>query len=1403
MAEHRERLWKYRVSFALFVLAYLAIVVPPIAAAPADPGKEGEERYRFKIPGWVFTRVSDGVADTRSADANPDKVLSLIQTNVDAAGDGKAPDQLKHIGAIFKQHSFEVVEKIAKSKKLEVAGTRKGSTISADMGLMRRQMINQAMSEAVRKLDPDGKLTIGMLDSGNKNSGIASDVDQTVFVTPRDVGEGMKPRPVTVEEVIKQFNAEFEAKFGCHPERMGIECMNGNDFYPDWRQQHSSKALSMEARRVVHEKRKNPEAYRSEGELKIQAEGRGYEALQQHHERVAELEKAKTRIEEIRKDRTQVPEADQARINKIEAELLSKFQNKYSARSIAELEQKFSKDSPWTEVRNNPDGEPHISQMEDPKGKVLKVEPELARRFAFDGSWDNWVMYEHHAHNRRKYLLRSIAEGPGLLRKIEEGKPLTTFEYEKVYGGHNSEGELRSFLRQTYQASRGQPRLSEEKVEQFKRCLDVAARERLRHKGQAGFSSMTDKQVWGPYWPELSAKEAKLYSDMPKEALDKLLLERAIRTWEMDAREIMIENLIRTVTEPAKLLEGPDIRSKAVARIQSKHPRAKPKMLQRAVREQLYAGIHDLISVEHARELVADPETKKALPKRNKDLVDRILVAVAGTPYEAEVRQIVVDAATARIRVEPGQQGFLRALGSFYWDSVKTRYANATDGVRGKYNSTVEAYKTARQRLASGELTAAYVGREMLRASGNRLGALKTRAGQTYMPWGANVLGFKPSSFNMLIPVKGPLPKVDLSSRGVEWSAAKFAKNIRSHGNADSVLMVMLAYQERGPEAAAWAAGFEAIMNVPGVAQLNAVKDLAVHQQPQGVVMLGSAMFVPALGQVYIFVNIGKNSVILLGNFVFETLKDDTADLLYQGFLEQEAGWLRPGTKGVVRGQRVSLLHFVPARVIQKPVKTPDGNAVKNDKGDPVMTAIWSRYSRDEARELFNVFPEEYEALAQLGILGGGEQWKTDLAGVKNDIAKPRGSFEAKRASMYYHFRARIEPLLAPKKIDVHEDEAFPIIFKFFLDYLDQWINARGAFAGFDENVLISRRFEVSKNLNNQALRNKIATRATNDFIRSYYLIKGSVIDKTSIERSTEMRIRQARDGDLIEDANMIIQAIHEARWVNPDIDMAQAFHALLEANRDLTRQEAERGTPYARVRPRVVQGRVPSPEDHHRHVPVEKVEFLVSVVADPDKYPAPYRTEVQWLTGSHSVEAKGALPDLSNDQKRQQDQDEVERIARGQNTEILSAIVRVYDANNREIELVGDQTMPIEIGHLKVPRLREGTRELKVLVKKKVKPSETKPDERNPPTRPQAKTPSRQPPGQTKEPRPRYELTYEDYDQAKASSWADRWEGEDIEGMYGQMWIRWKECPLDMVYYRQTHVSGGSPKYEKLIFPI
>ena len=233
--------------------------------------------------------------------------------------------------------------------------------------------------------------------------------------------------------VIERFNRQFENMYGYPPSRLGIESMNGADFFPDWRARQTLGEFRAEAERVPAEKRKNAEAYRSEGQLKSQAESRRFEAKEDHSRRVRDLERVRSAISEIDAG-TEPPQEKERRKAALVEEILNTYrQQKIEARSLNELEEEFKRLSPWTEVGwDRSSNTPRASFLEDPKEKILVAKPEFVKRFAFDGAWDNWLMYELHAHNRRKYMLRSIAEGTSLLCR-RDGVRLTTLEYEKVY----------------------------------------------------------------------------------------------------------------------------------------------------------------------------------------------------------------------------------------------------------------------------------------------------------------------------------------------------------------------------------------------------------------------------------------------------------------------------------------------------------------------------------------------------------------------------------------------------------------------------------------------------------------------------------------------------------------------------------------------------------------------------------------------------------------------------------------------------------------------------------------------------------------------------------------------------------------------------------------------------------
>lgn len=1303
---------------------------------------------RVKIPQWNFVNVFAGVTDARTIDTGANgAAVKAIKQKFAAAGDGK---NLSAMGELFKDHPFEVVEKIAKEKHL--------TDVEADgLARMRRMMINEAMAKAIAAVDPDRLLTIGMLDSGNKNSGIASDVDQTVFVMPKDAARKLG---IDENKVIAEFDAQFKKTFGVPPSRLGIESLNGADFFPDWRQAHSTDkvgtgaheigkqatAFMEEADRVVGEKRKNPEAYRSEGQLKSQAEGRGYEALQEHHQRVRDLVEAKDRIESIEKN----PELDDAKrkgqIAGIEAELLKKYNKNYPAGSMAELEAKFHKDSPWTEVGWDEKGNLATDQLADPKDKVLANKPEFHKRFAFDGAWDNWIMYEHHPHNRRKYLLRSIAEGVGLKRQLG-GQPLSTFEYEKVYakGGMAAHAELKAFIDDVYRD------LPDATREQFKKALDVAAKERLRHKGVKNPSTGQDytlREVWSEHWPAVTEAERAMYRDLPPEAFEKMLHERAIRQWEQVGREIMIENLLRTVDEPAKMLRSP-LSNAEFDRIRQKFPDATRAKLSKAVQRQLYHGIHDLISIEHARELVASPEQRKNLPKRQPDLVDRLLKQLGGEHSELgrQVREVAVAAACKRIAIEPGDRTFRQEVYDYMRTGLKERLAAA----QGELKDIHQRAKATYDDFKAGKITPEVVTRHLMIGAAERVVSAKL--------YGKHLLGYDVRNANLLIPDRG-WPRFEVEYGPEKWSGQKLLSHVASPGNVDSALTVMLAYQEGGGEAAAWAAGYEMMMNVPIISKANAVKELVVHGRPQGVVMLGSAMMVPVLGQAFIVINIGKTSVMLLGNYVLEPLKDDDADKMYQGFLDERSGF-----KGVQQSQRPSLLHFVPIRVIQR--------ETENAKGEKVPGFVWRAYSREEADKLFNVLDDkQYRKLLEAGVLGGGADWDAALAEVHDEIRAPREHFEAKRASMYLHFRDAVGARLAKDNLDPHEDEAFPVIVEFFMGYIDDWVNAKGAFADFGENLLISRRFE------DEAIRRRIAHRAAGDFVRSYNMIRGTVIDTGSIERNIEARIDQLKFEEIAGDANFMIYALEKAIEMESDPELAYALRQEL----DRRREEARERAPRFHARPRLVMasGRSSiSTTDDKEH----QIEFLISVLDGPEP------GELKPANDSYKTTVRYELE------------------VAGPNEMLVTAYVQVVGAQTGErippyapkefdnYSITDKGELAIKLG--KIARSASMPQSTDVKVRYRLSEGERPPA--GAAVRP---TPTAAAPAPVSKPEVTTDdkgiFLFEDWNAKKATPRPQSWGGRAVVSLAGELWICWEKAPLGRFYYYDMSVTGGVQNYDK-----
>lgn len=1193
-------------------------------AQSADDQQE-EERwgYHGKLPNWRFTEVyrDKGVADLRQFDTGQQQAtVELIHRQLasfERSGD------TADIARIFKQHGFEAIEKIAKAGQLDAPTSRK-------LAQARRQMIQQAMASTLHAVDPHGLLSVGMLDSGNKQSGISSDVDQTLFILPKDLARQLG---ISEADVIRRFNEHFAtANDGVPPGRLGIESMNGADMFPDWRQQHTLAEFSAEADRVTREKVKNTEAYQSEGQLKSQVERRGYEELQKHHRRVTELSQAREAIENLRA-RTDLGDAERAaRIAAVEAELLKHFSSDYpEANGMDDLMRRISRDSPWTEVRWDPLRQAaDIDPLRDPNNRVLKDAPHLMERYAFDGAYDNHLMFERHPGNRGKYLLRSFSEGASLKRRRGSGEPVTPLEYEKLFAA-GDQGRIRSYLAEIY------PDASPAERNTYRKALDAAAMERLRHKGTrnpATGKDYTPQDIYRQYLTELTPAEHKLYQGMGEQALEKLRLEQARRRWEVDARGLMIENLVRTVTAPADILHG-NVSDAELKRVQKKYPQASRAKLEAAARRQLRNGLLALMSVETAKYLSTPPEARRQLP-RPKDLSMRLLERLGWDADSSEgrrLRNIAEEVANRRILTEPGQQRFRNA----YYDYIAGR-------IRTRFNAAGEAYHAARQRYEDGVYTREYVAEKLVRAATERWEAARLGL--------ADAFGFEVRTA-IPLPDKG-LPQVELEYAKTKWSARKLMSNMASAGNLDSVLQVALAYQEGGKEAAARAAAFEVVMNIPPLAKLNAVRDL-LHGNPQGVVMMGSAMAVPVLGQAYMIISIGKTSVLLVGNYVVAELGSDAADKMYQGYLDESSGF-----SGVLRSQRVSLLHHVPIRVVTVPRRLKDREGRDVTRLEPV----WQPYPASEAAQRFSVFPEEYDRLYREGVLGDVDDWRRRHAAVASEPDNPRGYFDAKRVSMYDYYRSRfgqrLDQLLKPRGLEIDDPAAFPLLMTFFRERIADWVDAKGEFAGFDENVIISRRFRDANGLRPEVV-DPIARRAAGDLVSSYHIIRG-------IEENVQNAVFKAHEEQQRREANAMLVAMDEAQARQSDLPpaMAEEIHRVIAARRD---EVAKVNEPRMHVRPRVV--RVKDEQGRYH----DKVELLVSITANPEAYPP-------------LDPAKGYFHDIA---WQVQERDNVAR---------LSALVTAYTGADPARRVQLGATQRIEIGELKLPKPLPGEQALKVAMR-------------------------------------------------------------------------------------------------------
>jgi len=414
-------------------------------------------------------------------------------------------------------------------------------------------------------------------------------------------------------------------------------------------------------------------------------------------------------------------------------------------------------------------------------------------------------------------------------------------------------------------------------------------------------------------------------------------------------------------------------------------------------------------------------------------------------------------------------------------------------------------------------------------------------------------------------------------------------------------------------------------------------------------------------------------------------------------------------------------------------------------EGKAFSHLVWSAYSKAEAEKLFGMFPEEYAELQSDGILGGDEEWKQELASIDDYVNNPVGFFQAQRTSMYYYYRDKFGRPFLEAALDEPE-MAMPRIVKFFEGRVDDWVNAKGEFAGFDENLTISRRFEVSENIDFSAVRQKVAVRAAQDLLQSFRIVKG-------LEASIELHIRKRRDDKLRHETIAGVIAIDEASQVEPDPEFARAVYLAKDASRESGRAP----DPRIHVRPRLIAEKEPGGNELK-----EKIDFHVSVVADPVTHPP--------LT----YDGESAVYDIRVDWKL---------AAKGGGKREVTAIVSVFDKN----KVIVGKPAELVLGAVANPEAAPDVGELKLAFRPKTTNSAGKP------IAPPALGGSN---GTTVD---RGGTLYEKYVSQKAIPSGERWGELEVASVRPQVWLRWKDAPAKTSYfYYELKVSGGAHRYEK-----
>lgn len=455
----------------------------PTKAAADDEGLL-EKDEPIEIPELEINRLAQKEAAAPAApeqakpvDPPPPEVVQQIEDRI-------TQTPAERMDAAFMRELYQVDPRAA-----EVVGDFMAQPDLAEksekMAQVRKTMDLQVWKEILKQRGIEVEIT-----NQGKSNGVRSDLDYTLYYLAEEAG-------VSIKDLIDEHGKTWQSLHQLTPGQLEIKVMNGDEFYPDWRNEALSEAEhQVRVRRILGELRADPEKYSVPGANK-----------QQVHNRA--LRDGRTEV--LRYD----PLLEQAGAS-IERQLIRA-------------------QGPTREIALRYKGvHPQYNHM-NAMGNVVQNTRELLHH-----SRDN----AQEAIRRAKYFNRFVNEGLRSLRFFGS--------YYQLFTSNRPDREKlkRDYLEQAFELLRdqnGKPLLDDRALQRLREVIDISMQIEL-DKVRAPGSDYNAKR--GDYFKNYRAKaEAAIAEqiqgqEIPPVERERLVLAEQQRLFELDQKRVLADGLI-------------------------------------------------------------------------------------------------------------------------------------------------------------------------------------------------------------------------------------------------------------------------------------------------------------------------------------------------------------------------------------------------------------------------------------------------------------------------------------------------------------------------------------------------------------------------------------------------------------------------------------------------------------------------------------------------------------------------------------------------------------------------------------------------------------------------------------------------------------------------------------------